>query len=73
MNQRFTVHLPCPYPKSNGKGHCTGETLADGRAKVTISVCCPKCQSIYEADLWTMKTTPSKAQRRMGRHQETTI
>ena len=67
MNQRFTVHLPCPYPKSNGKGHCTGETLADGRAKVTISVFCSKCNRFYEADLWTMKTYPSHAQRRQGR------
>lgn len=57
----FTIHLLCPYDR------CKGETLADGRAKVTISVICPKCGNTYLADLDTMKTYRSKPQRRMGR------
>lgn len=57
----FSIHLPCPYP------HCKGETLADGRAKVTISVVCPKCRNTYIADLDTLKTYPSSPQRRLGR------
>lgn len=57
----FTIHLKCPYK------NCTGETLADGRAKITISVVCSKCKRVYCADLDTLKTFPAKAQRRRGR------
>ena len=53
-------HLRCPWC---GKG----ETLADGRGKVTISVQCGKCNSTYLADLDTMSTMRTKPQRRLGR------
>lgn len=58
---KFTIHLKCPYK------NCTGETLADGCAKTTISVVCSKCKHVYCADLDTLKTWPIKPQRRRGR------
>lgn len=68
-NQRFSVHLPCPYLKNNGKGYCTGETLADNmHLPVTISICCSKCGRVYHADLQTGKTYPATAQKRTGKH-----
>lgn len=65
--RNFTVYLPCPYQSANGK-KCKGETLSDGRAKVTISVVCNKCGHVYYADLDTAKTWPAKPQRRQIRH-----
>lgn len=56
----FTRHLLCPWCKK-------GETLADGKAKVTISVQCPKCGRFFLGDLDTLKTEKTKACRRMGR------
>ncbi len=53
-------HLHCPWC---GKG----ETLADGRAKVTISVQCKKCGNTYLADLDKLITEKAKPQRRKGR------
>ena len=67
--QRFSVHLPCPYSKSNGRGYCTGETLADNmRLPVTLSICCSKYGRVYHADLQTCKAYPANSQRRIGRH-----
>lgn len=60
MAQEFKYHLTCPWC---GKG----ETLSDGRAKITISVQCSKCRNTYLADLDTMKPERSKPQRRQGR------
>ena len=53
-------HLICPWC---GKG----DTLADGTAKVTISVQCARCKKVYIGDLTTMKTERSTAQKRQGR------
>lgn len=58
----FNVHLKCPYPC------CKGETLSDGRAKVSISIVCSKCGNVYVADLDTMRTHTAKPQKRYGRH-----
>lgn len=60
MNNRFNIHMICPWCKK-------GEALADGRAKVTMSIQCPKCGRFYLADLDTMKTEKGNACRRMGR------
>lgn len=64
--RNFTIHLPCPYRSDSGR-MCTGETLADGRAKVTISVACKKCGHVYFADLDALTTWPAKPQRRNSR------
>lgn len=53
-------HLKCPWCDK-------GETLSDGRGKITISVQCGKCNNTYLADLDTLKTMRSKSQRRLGR------
>lgn len=58
--KNYTIHLVCPYCRK-------GEALADGRAKVTLSIMCPKCGVFYTADLDTMKTERAKACRRVGR------
>lgn len=58
--RNYTIHLVCPYCHK-------GEALADGRAKVTLSIMCPKCGGFYTADLDTMKTERAKACRRVGR------
>lgn len=58
--KNYTIHLVCPYCRK-------GEALADGRAKVTLSIMCPKCGGFYTADLDTMKTERAKACRRVGR------
>lgn len=58
----FNVHLKCPY------GYCKGETLSDGRAKVSISIVCSKCGGVYIADLDSMQTYRAKPQKRYGRH-----
>lgn len=60
MQHYFNRHLICPICKK-------GEVLADGKAKVTISVMCPKCKSFFLADLDTMQTEKATAQRRVGR------
>ena len=57
---QMDIHLICPW--------CGGsEVLADHRTKVTISVQCAKCRKIYKADLDTLKTEKSKAQKRLKR------
>ncbi len=59
-NREMSYHLLCPW--------CSrGETLSDGRAKVTISVQCKKCGNTYIADLDTLMTKKSAPQRRRGR------
>lgn len=60
MSRPMNKHLICPWC---GKG----ETLADGTAKITISVQCSKCGRVYTGDLDTMKTERSAAQKRLGR------
>lgn len=60
MERVFTRKMICPWC-----GH--GETMADGRAKVTISVQCAKCRKVYLADLDTLKTERGVAQRRTMR------
>lgn len=60
MQYLFNRHLICPICKK-------GEVLADGKAKVTISVMCPKCKNFFLADLDTAKTERATAQRRLGR------
>ena len=56
----LNVHLVCPWCKK-------GEILADGKAKVTVSVMCPKCKQFFLADLDTQETKKSSAQPRSGR------
>lgn len=51
MNSQFTRHLKCPWCNK-------GEALADGKAKVTISVQCGKCGHVFYGDLDTLKTVP---------------
>jgi len=53
-------HLKCPWCDN-------GETLSDGRGKLTISVRCEKCHNTYLADLDSLKTMRSKPLRRLGR------
>lgn len=60
MQYLFNRHLVCPICKK-------GEVLADGKAKVTISVMCPKCKNFFLADLDTMQTERASVQRRVGR------
>lgn len=60
MQNNFHIHLICPYCHK-------GEALADGKAKVTLSIRCPKCGRFYTADLDTMQTEPSQPLRRVGR------
>ena len=59
MNE-MKYHLKCPWCEN-------GETLSDGRGKVTVSVVCVKCKNTYLADLDTLKTMRSRPQRRLGR------
>lgn len=58
--QEFKIHLVCPWCRK-------GESLADGRAKVQISIQCSKCNNIFIADLDTSKTSKAKPQKRQGR------
>ena len=60
MNSQFTRHLKCPWCNK-------GEALADGKAKVTISIQCGKCGHVFYGDLDTLKTEKGVAQRRVGR------
>ena len=60
MPYSFNRRLICPWCRR-------GEVLADGKAKVTVSVMCPKCNRFFWADLDTQKTEKAKAQRRSGR------
>lgn len=57
MAYNFFRHLKCPWC---GKG----EILADGRAKITISVQCPRCGKVFYGDLDTLATEKGKAYRR---------
>lgn len=59
-NRPMNKHLICPWC---GKG----ETLADGTAKVSISVKCAKCGRVYTGDLDKMKTERGAAQKRLSR------
>ena len=60
MKKNFYIHLVCPYCHR-------GEALADGKAKVTLSLVCPKCGGYYTADLETMKTDKAKDCRRTSK------
>lgn len=60
MKNGFNRHLVCPWCHK-------GEILADGKAKVTVSVMCPKCSNFFAGDLDTLQTERTKACRRMGR------
>nr|DAM63228.1 MAG TPA: PROTEIN/RNA Complex.7A [Caudoviricetes sp.] len=60
MNNKFTRCLKCPWCNK-------GEALADGKAKVTISVQCGKCGRVFFGDLYTLKTERGVAQRRVGK------
>lgn len=60
MEKQFNRKMICPWC-----GH--GETMADGRAKVTISVQCAKCKRVYWGDLDTLRTERGTAQKRIGR------
>lgn len=60
MNRNFNKHLVCPVCNK-------GEVLANRRAKVTISVSCPKCGNFFWADLYTLKTEKAAAQKKMSR------
>ncbi|MBQ3756420.1 MAG: hypothetical protein II873_04830 [Oscillospiraceae bacterium] len=59
MNE-MKYHLKCPCCRK-------GETLSDGRAKVTLSVRCEKCHQFYLADLDSLITRRALPQRRRGR------
>lgn len=59
-NHQFFVHLLCPWCHK-------GEVLSDGKAKITISVCCPICGRYYTGDLDAIKTERSAACKRQGR------
>ena len=61
MKNNFDRHLICPWSSK-------GEVLVDGKAKVTVSVMCPKCKHIYTGDLDTLKTKKDVAQKRLGRN-----
>ena len=54
MPYSFTRHLICPWCQK-------GEVLADGKAKVTVSVMCPKCKRFFWGDLDTLKTEKANA------------
>ena len=58
--REMKYHMPCPWCEA-------GETLSDGRSKVTISVVCGKCGRTYTADLDTLHTERSKPLRRQSR------
>lgn len=58
--KEMKYHLKCPWCDK-------GETLSDGREKVTISVLCGKCGNTYLADLDSLRTMRSKPQRRQSR------
>ena len=60
MSHVFKHHLVCPWCKK-------GETLADAKGKVTISVACPKCHRYYLADLDTGQTERSMPCKKTGR------
>ena len=53
-------HLKCPWCNK-------GETLSDGRGKVTISVRCEKCHNFYIADLDLITTMRGNSVKRIGR------
>lgn len=61
MQNYFDRHLICPWCSK-------GEVLADGKAKVTVSVMCPKCRHFFTGDLDTLKTEKAVAQKRLGRN-----
>lgn len=60
MHHSFDRHLNCPWCNK-------GEVLADGKAKVTVSVMCPKCKHFFWADLDNLKTERANACKRTGR------
>lgn len=57
--KKFDRRLICPWCQK-------GLTLADGKAKVSISVMCPKCRRYYIADLDTLKTEKASALKKIG-------
>ncbi|MBR1444552.1 MAG: hypothetical protein IJ736_08090 [Firmicutes bacterium] len=60
MLNDFDIHLHCPYE------NCKGETLANRKVDVVLSIQCSKCKRVYKADLKTCKTEKWKAQKRIG-------
>lgn len=58
--KEFSRHLICPWCKK-------GEALADGKAKVTISIQCSRCGRIFYGDLDTLRTEKGTTCRRIGR------
>lgn len=61
MENDFKRHLTCPWCKK-------GEVLADQKAKVTISVVCPKCDHVFTGDLDTLCTQKNIARKRLRRN-----
>ena len=57
----FNRYLKCPWCRD-------GEVLADGKAKVRISVQCPKCHKFFTGSLDTLITERSAACKRLGRN-----
>lgn len=57
----FSRHLKCPWCHE-------GEILADGKAKISVSVQCPKCRKIFVGSLDSLITERSKACKRLGRN-----
>lgn len=57
----FNRHLKCPWCHE-------GEILADGKAKVSVSVQCTKCRRFFVGSLDSLKTERSTACKRLGRN-----
>lgn len=60
INIRFKYHYICPWCKK-------GEVLSDSRGKITLSIQCPKCGRFFVADMDSLITNRSVAQKRIGR------
>jgi uncharacterized Zn finger protein len=60
MTNKYNRKLICPWCRK-------GEVLADGKARVSISVRCPKCGHFYTGNLDTLTTERTVAQKRLGR------
>lgn len=57
---KFTRHLICPWCQK-------GEVLSDGKAKITLSVECPKCHRFFTGSMDSLKAERSVACKRLGR------
>lgn len=60
MNSTFHRHLICPWCQK-------GEVLADGQAKISLSIECPKCHRFFIGSMDTLKAERSAACKRTGR------